>query len=50
MRKSNDFYKLSNIDKDKVLFFYFAPEGTGKEYWKNKVKELKKGVKDDKRN
>ena len=45
MSNANDFYKLNKDDKDKIMFFYFAPEGTSKEYWKNKVKELKKGKK-----
>lgn len=49
MKNKKDFYKLSELDKDKIMFFYFAPNGTGKKFWDNKIKELKKGDKYDKR-
>lgn len=48
MRKTNDFYRLNKEDKDKIMFFYFAPNGTGKKFWYDKIKELKKGDKYDK--
>ena len=41
--KQNDFYKLNKEDKDKIMFFYFAPNGSGEKYWKKLIDERKKG-------
>lgn len=43
MKKSNDFYKLNKDDKDKIMFFYFAPNGSSEKYWKKLIDERKKG-------
>ena len=45
MKKSNDFYKLKKDEKDKIMFFYFAPNGSGEKYWKELIDERKKGDK-----